>query len=184
MIVGMVGKKRSGKDSFAQTLTTEGGFERRAFADPLKRAVWHLDPIVGRVPLPGALAPYQDTRLRTVVQALGWEGAKEIPEVRRVLQEYGVSIREIDPEFWVRATVSTMRTGVDYVVTDVRFPNEVAAVRELGGVIVRVNRPGLDSTDTHVSETALDDLEPDFFATNDSTLEELAEQARTLLDLV
>ncbi len=43
-----------------------------------------------------------------------------------------------------------------WIVTDVRFPNEADAIRNAGGVLVKVERPGL-STGTHPSETALDD---------------------------
>lgn len=59
------------------------------------------------------------------------------------------------------------------VVTDVRFPNEVRLIRERGGQIVRVERPGLPQTDLHISETALDALVADYPVLNDGTVSDL-----------
>ena len=59
------------------------------------------------------------------------------------------------------------------IITDVRFPNEAELVRELDGVLIRVERDtGLD--DTHDSETALDDYDHfDFRLKNDGSLDDL-----------
>lgn len=189
-LVGMIGKKRSGKDSVASTLVEEYGFIRRAFADPLKEAALGLDPLI-RIEqdetylldpgLLGIAGVPPLLRLSAIVEGVGWEAAKEIREVRRTLQNYGLAIRGIDPDFWVRQPFATMEPGLAYVVTDVRFPNEVDAVRDRGGKIIRVARPGLVSTDQHVSETALDDVEPDALIVNDGTLEDLAAKVRDLL---
>jgi hypothetical protein len=177
-LVGLIGKKRSGKDSFAAVLVEESGFRRFAFADPLKDAVLRLP-----VPVYDTVTDRPRYRcLQDVVREHGWEGAKEIRAVRRLLQEYGVAIREIQEDFWVRATldraVQHSHESGPSVVTDVRFPNEAEEVRDAGGVIVRVSRPGLVSTDTHASETALDDFEPDLEVVNGGTLEDLAWNAR------
>lgn len=194
MIVGMIGKKRSGKDTFAGTLVEERGFQRFAFADPLKDAVLKVNPIVfcagpksddPRAEVVGAAARQpRPRRLQDVVRTLGWEEAKENREVRRLLQEYGVAIREIQEDFWVRATLdralAVEASGTPVVVTDVRFPNEADEVRERGGVIVRIVRPGQVSNDSHASETALDDYVEDVLIVNDGTLDDLAAKARRL----
>jgi hypothetical protein len=173
-LIGMIGKKRSGKDSVAAVLVDEYDFTRYAFADPLKEAALALDPFVGN-------AAGWDYRLSAVVEREGWEAAKERPEVRRTLQNYGVAIREIDPDFWLR---TTMRRVIEHrgpvVVTDCRFPNEAEAIRSAGGKVVRVIRPGLVSTDTHVSETALDDFVADAEIINSGTLDDLAGVVRAL----
>lgn len=186
-VVGLIGKKRSGKDSFAQTLVEEFGFRRFAFADPLKEAALRSDPIVRTyVTLDEEYLDHVDgiERLSSVVSRLGWEDAKEIPEVRRTLQNYGVAIREIEPDFWVRATLDRAllhaSTSGPVVVTDVRFPNEAQEIRDAGGKIVRIIRPGLVSDDTHASEIALDDYEADVEVLNDRDLETLATVARSL----
>jgi hypothetical protein len=176
-LVGLIGKKRSGKDSLAAVLVEEFGFERFAFADPLKEAALALNPIV----VCDEVGP---KRLSGIVASMGWEDAKEIREVRRTLQEYGVAIRAIQEDFWVRATLDRAvqhahETGPS-VITDVRFPNEADEVRDAGGLVVRIIRPVLVSTDTHASEVALDGYEPDATVVNSGTLEDLAGAARSL----
>jgi len=71
----------------------------------------------------------------------GWEHKR--PTVRRLLQEYGTEVRRHDdPDYWVKRYAEAA-TKLERVVTpDVRFLNEAAAVRALGGLVVRVVRPG------------------------------------------
>jgi hypothetical protein len=186
VIVGMVGHLRAGKDSVAAHLIKDYGFARYAFADVLKDAALHLDPIVQveaqtayGYGYGGGLYEYAEvveTRLTEVVGAMGWDAAKAIPEVRRTLQEYGMSIRAIDPLFWVRAAMGRLVHDTrPVVVTDVRFPNEVDAIRDKGGIIVRVTRPGANG-DNHISERALNDTRADYTLNNDGTLTQLAYQ--------
>ena len=173
-LIGLIGKKRSGKDSFAAVLIAEHGYKRVAFADPLRAAALRLDPYVDAALLDnGEIMPY---RLSEVIGTLGWERAKdEIPEVRRILQAFGTdAIRSIDEEFWVRAGVQEISNNYrdPVVVTDVRFPNEAQAILQRGGVLVRIERPGFDG-DGHATETALDDYLPDIVVSNDGTLDDL-----------
>ena len=72
------------------------------------------------------------------------------------------------------------RPGTPVVLTDVRFPNEAEAIQAAGGRLVRVVRPGQDTSDQHISETALDDLVADVEIQNDGTLDELRAAARAL----
>lgn len=178
MIVGLTGKKRSGKDTFATTLIRDYGFQRVAFADALKEAALALDPIVAQACGCTGEAPI---RLSEVVTAMGWEQAKEVQEVRRTLQRFGVGIRDIAPDFWIDAAVMKMDGPGDYVVTDVRFPNEVGAIEDLRGHVVRIERPGLASDDQHASETALDDYDAPYAIVNGGTVDDLAAAAHYLI---
>jgi len=178
-LLGLIGRKRSGKDTFAAMLP---GYRRVAFADPLRAAALALDPIVGRPSIPGDLHPDRDLRLAEVVEALGWERAKDcVPEVRRTLQRLGTdAIRAIDDGFWVRAAMDYAEPMLDWcpvVLTDCRFPNEADAIQQRGGYVVRILRPGPASTDTHPSETALDEYAADFVVHNDRDLEHLRGEA-------
>jgi hypothetical protein len=89
----------------------------------------------------------------------------------------------------------------DWIITDVRFPNEVKAIKDRGGVIIRVNRitPEMSSykdkngstiiapvnngkIDLHESETALDNYKDfDFIVNNDRDIEGLIDQVRVIL---
>jgi hypothetical protein len=98
------------------------------------------------------------TRLSVIVGQYGWDKAKEfVPEIRQLLQRHGVAARDLlDPDVWVTAVTRQMMPGGSYVLADVRFPNELRAVRELAGLTVRVHRPGYGPVNGHISETALD----------------------------
>ncbi len=181
-IVGLIGKKRSGKDTFGGELVNAAGFTRVAFADPLRQAALDLDPIVGRPALPGELAPQRDIRLSDVVDTIGWEAAKDyVPEVRRTLERFGTdSIRKLDPDFWVRMAAEKIQSvGGPVVVTDVRFPNEADKIRELGGVVVRIIRTGQqDGPNAHQCETSLDEYREDLTFYNCRGVEEFTALAR------
>lgn len=171
-IVGVIGKKRAGKDTFGKALIEAHGFTRVAFADPLRQALLALDPLVGisgtierlRKLEPGLQASTY-VRLRKLIDVVGWEIAKDyVPEVRRLLERFGTdSIRSLDDDFWVRMAVEKIQaTDGPVVVTDVRFPNEADRIRELGGSIVRVIRPDqVVDAGAHECETALDEYRED-----------------------
>lgn len=171
-LVGLIGRKRSGKDSFASVLVEEFGFRRVAFADPLKSAALDLDPIIR-----GGARP----RLADVVAAKGWESTKDkYPEARRTLQRLGVAIRNIDPDFWLRAALAEIdRDTRPVVVTDVRFPNEAEKLAAMGAHLIRIERPSSSSSvDLHVSETALDGYVVSLHVANNGTLDDLRSAAR------
>lgn len=179
-LVGLVGRRRSGKDTTAGRLIHEHGYRRVAFADPLRNALLAMDPILPPTSYPGNLASIQPIRLSRYVEALGWEAAKRHPEVGRLLQETGVAMREhVDPDVWVRCGMAHASCWEHrpVVVTDVRFVNEAEAILDAGGALVRVTRPGPVPEDgrdgEHVSETELDDIVCDREIVNGGTLAEL-----------
>jgi len=178
LIVGVMGRKRAGKDTFAARLVEKHGFTRYAFADALRMAALELDPIVTPVDTVGG-----SLRLSDVVRQVGWEGAKAHAEVRRTLQRFGQGIRKIDPDFWLRHVLEQIDARVGHaVITDVRYPNEAEAIRVLGGELVRVVRPGADNSDTHESETALDDYPEDWRVPNDASLGSLHDFADAIVE--
>jgi len=125
------------------------------------------------VNIPGAY------RLSDLVDAVDWTEAKKHEEVRRLLQVIGTNAgREIiGDDVWVdiasEKALDALEEGFGVVLTDVRFTNEVDFVRELGGCIVRITRPGVGPVNGHISETALDGIVPDHTIVNDGTVEEL-----------
>jgi hypothetical protein len=181
-LVGLIGKKRAGKDTYAEVLTSRHGFTRVSFADPLRQAALQADPIVGPCSLPGELVP-QYRRLSTVIEAIGWEVAKDtVPGVRAFLRTLGQAIREIQPDFWLDAGLTKIaETGSPVVVTDVRFPNEADAIAALGGTLVRIVRPETEDGDLDVSETALDLYPEDVYVSNVGTVDRLRSQAEELV---
>jgi hypothetical protein len=178
--IALTGLARAGKDSVAARLVDRWGYQRVAFADPLKEAALKVDPILDSA----CHASYcecddaADYRLSDAIRECGWETAKDsIPEVRRLLQHYGQTIREMDPQFWVRAAFAEIRrvraTGHPVVITDVRYLNEADALLAAGFRVVRVRRPGQVPGD-HASERELIDYPTDHTIVNAGSLEELA----------
>lgn len=172
--IGLVGRKRVGKDTAARHLDRAYGYTALGFADPLRRAVEALDPIVDFSPGRGL------TRYRDAVAAYGYEGAKDLfPEFRRVLQGYGVGLRDtLGEDVWVDALLRRVRLTYDQdpvVVTDCRFPNEAKALKGRGFVLVRITRETGLEDDLHPSETALDGYPVDHVIANDGTPEDLFE---------
>jgi hypothetical protein len=184
MILGLSGLKGSGKDTVAAYLVKTHGFERKAFADPMKKSIAALFDI-----------PFSEIDKfkndDTCEVALGYNFTQESYEAwtkvlsfREFLQRYGTeSHREIfGKDFWVDQTlpVQGYYPGRAIVVTDVRFANEAARVNELGGFNIRVVRDRSSSSeDNHVSEQQ--DFEFDFKIYNDGDLEELYDNIETVL---
>jgi hypothetical protein len=176
--IALIGRARSGKDTVAARLVAQG-YTRVAFADPLKAALLNMNPYVP--------TGYGVTvRLQSLVADAGWDYAKDnYPEVRRLLQHTGQTVREIDPRFWVRAAMSTINvTWSPIVVSDVRYPNEADTLREHGFRIVRIVRPDAGplpgGASAHDSETALDDYPVDALVWNGGSLAELHLRADAL----
>jgi hypothetical protein len=185
MILGVNGYARAGKDTLGGYLVEEHGFTRIAFADTLKRFALALNPIIE--------ARWDSTASETVLIRLfdclqehdfSWEKAKEVPEVRQLLQRLGTEAgREIlGEDVWVNGTFAGIDPYErDWVVTDVRFLNEAAAVKARSGLVWRVNREGTGPINSHASETAMDGYAFDAVLANDGPLEDLYRQVDEFL---
>ncbi len=140
-LIGITGYAQHGKDSLAQHLVDKYGYTRIGFADQLKELALVLDPIVDTDENGFHL------RLAELVERDGWETAKALREVRRILQELGTGVRDIIGEdAWVAALFRTVIPGGKYVVADVRFPNEADEIVAYMGMMIRVNRVNMDGS--------------------------------------
>lgn len=118
---------------------------------------------------------------------------------REGYQWFGQTMRERDPDVWVRKCLDRIAWDEDVVnavITDVRQPNEYDALKEAGYVLIRVEAPealriqrAVSSGDcfnlrdlTHGTETALDDYAADFTVTNDADLAHLYRQIDEIID--
>lgn len=186
-LIGFTGWKQSGKNTAAQILVDKAGFVPDAFADDMKAIVHDIEGMWVRVPAgvlskdparplykPEQFLPYQEA-----VGRLGLDNAKElVPDVRRILQTFATEAMRsrFGPSIWsdrVMARVAQRRAltkPARTVVTDVRFPDEAQALRDAGGVLIRVVRPGQAlPKGAHASEAAVASLEVDAEVVNDST---------------
>lgn len=180
MLIALTGYARAGKDTVGQILVERHGFTRVSFADRLKQVALDIDPVL-EVEDDEDTTPYH-ARLSTVVHAYGGlDNAKELPCVRKLLQDLGVSARNrIGTDVWVNAALDNMPDG-DVVITDCRFKNEATAIMRRGGVIIRIIRPGVGAVNGHVSEHDLADWPVNGELFNTSTIDDLAGRVGVLV---
>lgn len=178
VLIGLSGFAQSGKDSTAAFLIKHHGFERVAFADPLRDIAYALNPVIGE-----ANGPDRWQRLAALVDEYGWDEAKKVPEVRGTLQRLGMAVRDyLYADAWVDAAMNRARDLTRCVITDVRLPNEWHAVKDNGGYVVRVERPGVGAVNEHVSEHALAGYAFDATIHNDGHLDELGEKVERVME--
>jgi hypothetical protein len=168
MIIGLTGYAQSGKDSVANILVENYGYKRIAFADPIRKLLYEMNPTVKD----------GGYRVQGVVDGYGWDVAKTaFPEVRNMLQSLGVGARKTFGDmFWVKQALSELQLfgEVNYVITDVRYPNEAKAIRDYdNSQIWRIKRSGVIPVNAHASETAMDGEKVDQIFLNNGTLEDL-----------
>lgn len=125
----------------------------------------------------------------------GWNGEKD-EFGRSLLQRVGTDIvRNQRPDYWVnfvKDMIELFPDEWDYVlIPDSRFPNEVDCMRETGfeTVHLRVIRtdfvsPLTEEQQNHPSETALDNIVPDFTILNTGSLEDLKAKATDFVERI
>lgn len=166
MIVGFTGYKTAGKDTAAEVLIRRG-WAPYALADPLRavcRELFGWSP--GRMLHKEKVDPYWGISPRQAMQTVGTE------LIRHRLAE----IHPTTERFWVkRMGMFAAQNAGNIVVTDVRFPDEAEAIHDLGGMLIRVNRPGRGA-DGHESESYIASLPADYDVDNSGNIEQLHDQ--------
>jgi len=149
LLIGLSGKSGSGKSTAAAYLVARHNFVEVAFADRLKQVAAMMFNFNWRQ----LYGDQQDE-----VDQVLWRTPREC------LQRLGDLGRELWPEIWVAHTVKQvskwLERGHAVVVSDVRFLNEAKALKQMGGVLVRLVRPGSPNPaglPEHASELELDD---------------------------
>ena len=174
-IIGLNGYAGSGKDAVAAYLVEHHDFARVAFADPIKKILYDMNPFI--------ILDGEDVyTLQELVDRDGWDETKSIPEVRDLLQRLGVAAREhIYEDVWIDVAFEKIKDASRCVVTDCRFINEVDMISDLNGGIVRVMRPGVVAFNAHVSEKNLDEYQEDASIWNDSSHDDLGTKIEEML---
>ena len=173
MIIGLTGYAQSGKDSVAKSLVQNYGYTRVAFADKIRDFLYEMNPMVDNV-------AFEPIFLKDRVDRDGWEVAKKNPQIRRTLQNAGVSARKVFGEdFWVDKALASILRHENTVITDVRFINEAEMVKHQDGQVWRIKRLGVTAVNGHVSEQEMDDYPVDQIFTNNSSIEDLELMVKT-----
>lgn len=209
MIISVSGKMCSGKDTFAQIIKEiDHSYQIKHFADKLKEVASTL--------LGVPVGKFYDQDFKATELPSEWStfipqrhNGKEVEPmeipmtVREFLQKLGTeAIRDgIHTNAWVNSLMSgykdmclewdeegnSVRSGKpNWIIADTRFPNEIQAVIDQGGILVRIERDKRSTINAdHPSETALDDFKDwDFVIDNNGSLEDLRMKAEGLLNIV
>ncbi len=153
IILGISGKRGVGKTMLASHFVRNCGFTKVSFAEELKR-------------LAKELFHFSEADLTT--PALKEKKFKTYDwSPREFMINFGEFMRYHDKEYFLRTALSkcTLKGGA-YVFDDVRYENEYNTIKNVGGMVIRINRsaeqnPYGKDLDT-VSETALDKHEFDY----------------------
>lgn len=215
-IIGISGFMGAGKDELADILGSKHGFMKTFMSEPLARSLYALNPWIpvrddeaeggdewwtfyalieaGAADVPAKGTKTLQARYRDIADAIGYTAAKKIPEVRRLLQVLGTEVgRDIIGEnTWTDIAARTLTQwqadGIPAVITGIRYRNELAMIRELGGATVWIHRPGLTipaELAMHSSETTVGPDDCDYRVDNDGTgddwREVLAQRAEQLM---
>lgn len=169
-IVGICGRKGSGKTATAVFLNRRFAFSALNFADDVKDVCADLFGL-DEHHLRGT-----QKQKETIHPRLG-----KTP--REIMQHVGHSMRQIDDEVWINRVLVTAKELVEgdesVTIGDVRYANEAEAIRRAKGIVLLIVRPGvvLDQFGDHPSETGVDEIERLGLYThrivNDGTLDEL-----------
>lgn len=155
-VVGLSGFARSGKDATAKVLVEKYGFTQVAFADKLREFLYAMDPYVSGG-FDSRFGGTEYRRVQSVIDTFGWDGYKESPygpDIRRSLQRLGTEAgrQTLWDTIWIDAAFAGLPDDAKVVVSDARFFNEFDAVRERGGEVWRIERPGVGPANDHASE--------------------------------
>jgi hypothetical protein len=170
ILIGVTGRKFSGKDTIGDYLVKHHGFIRLAYADTLKEALKIVfsftdEQLYGEKK--ETVDEYWSHTPRELLQSIGTELFRdELPKLRK----------NMTSDIWIKAVnrrmIDLRKRGYNrFVVTDVRFPNEVDYIKNSSGVVWKVNRLMAKITQAdHASEAHIDNFECSYEFHNNSTL--------------
>lgn len=169
---------------------------------------WYMERDGGYSPI---ILDYLTTTKKELKNYEGLELIKPTP--RFLLQFIGTNLlrNQLHPEIWVNALMSEYKLYKEtkpfvnltlkdeeypnWIITDMRFPNEMEAVKKKGGITIRVNRPcdicggsgyhkmscPVSKSGEHYSEIALDSAAFDFVINNNKDIEHLVKEVKKIL---
>ncbi len=190
MLIGISGKMGVGKTTCADVARMEFSAHKTAFAKPLKielvRALAQMGVIFSTHCIYGVKADkdklfsVQNHRVPMEYLDYGFANAAVADKgyytmsFRAFLQWYGTEYRRAqNPDYWLERFLADYDDDVFTIVDDIRMPNEAECIKTCGGFLIRINRKDYGYSNTHPSETSLDDYAGfNLVITNDVSLEQ------------
>jgi hypothetical protein len=198
MIIGICGLIGAGKDTAADYLVNFHEFKRESFAGTLKDAVaavfgWDREMLEGRTKTAREWREQIDP---------WWSERLNMPNLtpRLVLQLWGTEVcrKAFHDDIWIASVENKLRQTADnIVISDCRFPNEIASIRNAGGRVIRIAR-GSDPDwfslakinvkemktlypNVHASEYSWANTEFDMIIDNNGSIEDLYKELKNLV---
>lgn len=171
-ILGITGKARVGKDTFADVLVSKHGFVKLSFATPIREMISVLTGLTLEQLSDGSLKEEVidvfGKSPRQMMQSLGTQWGRDM--IRRDLW-----LRLLENKVQQLQLDSAVR-GI--VIADVRFDDEAFFIRDqLEGIVIQINRPDTIQVNDHVSEKGLQSFTVEVTLVNDATLHEYQKYA-------
>ena len=173
-------------DNHQEELDEDSGWEIRKFAGKLKDIASHLTGI--------DIEDFEDQEFKKTNLGTEWwtmcdEGHQPMT-VREFLQKLGTdALRNgLHDNVWVNALMAdyvkdeVTEQYPNWVITDTRFPNEAQAIKDKGGIIIRIDRPFVKPINNHPSEIGLDSWKFDYKIANVSDLMSLKFTVQNILE--
>jgi hypothetical protein len=184
-LIGLCGYAGSGKSEFAMELwRLSGTFTIKSYSRKLKEVAGIL---TGLEPDDFEI---QDVKAQRMPDMWTDILSGHTPTYREFLQKLGTDVMRdhLHKDIWVNALFSEWNQwGSEgripkWIIADVRFPNEAQAIRDRGGVLVRMERG--KPVNNHISEIGLDDYYFDFIVDNTGDMDMLKKHAKHFYETV
>jgi hypothetical protein len=163
-IIGIAGRARAGKSTAAELLLRMGaGKYLYSFADPLRAMLKaglgiDLDNPYWAMRKEDPMPEFGGHSPRALLQSLGTEWGRQM----------------VDANLWLTLAAKALRQrGPGMIVADVRFANEAAWVRGMGGIVLHIERGNAPAVRPHASEAGVRQLPGDLRIFNESSLDSL-----------
>ena len=184
MIIGISGKAGSGKDTAAKMLEvlyanpdiSYEDFANKKYKNFADIQIVHFaDSLKETTQVLFRIGEWETNTQEGKKTTINWIGKT----VRELLQGIGQGLRDaIDPNLWVKILFANTEGWTNYIIADVRYPNEIKAIKERNGILLRIDRKGAGAGN-HSSEIALDDYkEWNVHIENNGSIEDLFEAMR------
>lgn len=178
-IIGITGRKYNGKDTLGDVFIKELLFEKLSFANNLKKAVKDIfdftdEQIYGNKK--EDVDEFWKISPRQVMQFIGTDLFRN--QMKKILPNDNEDI-------WVKCVEKQILNDKHkhFVITDVRFQNEVDMIKKYGGIIIKIIRPSIIDISTHASEQNIDNIIADYDIINNGSVDDLKKHVFTLFKL-
>lgn len=166
-IIGLYGPSRAGKDSVAEILVDDFGYEQRAQAAAIRKILLGLDPVIS-----------DNNGVFRTMQHLFQAHNEDWDQVKAASSEsvdymirLGQTCRDVlGIDVWLNTAFPPIGSDTKVVISDIRQPNEYDAVKARGGEVWKIIRPGVEKRGM---DGLLDHLHFDAVLYNNGTLSDL-----------